>query len=151
MLYYNTVVLSEITKLNDKAFLKNGSIFHVTKQSFINKFWISERIILPTITTATSSKHRPNQIIAQHCLTQCDDNQKVDVTDCIKHKLLTKRITNPADERYKPYFTGSFRSRTGISSGTVHPVTEFYQKLLCRCMAKMLCLNYRNFLQFRRI
>jgi glycogen debranching enzyme len=146
-LWYNAVCFAvEIAKeLNDKAFLKKWEhIPAVTKQSFINKFWISEENYLADYCTTQQQVQsiRPNQIIAAALpYSMLDDNQKVDVINCIKHKLLTKkglRTLSPADERYKPYFTGSHSDREqAYHQGTVHPwLLEFYAKALVSVYGK---------------
>lgn len=146
-LWYNAVCFAvEIAKeLNDKAFLKKWEhIPAVTKQSFIDKFWISEENYLADYCTTQQQVQsiRPNQIIAAALpYSMLDDNQKVDVINCIKHKLLTKkglRTLSPADERYKPYFTGSHSDREqAYHQGTVHPwLLEFYAKALVSVYGK---------------
>ncbi len=140
-LWYNAIcfALEIAKKLDEKDFLKKWEhIPAVTQQTFISKFWVSNGNYLADFCTThrQDASIRPNQIIAAALpYSPLTDNQKVDVINCVKHKLLTKkglRTLSPADARYKPYFLGSPEDRErAYHQGTVHPwLLEFYAKAL---------------------
>ncbi len=139
-LWYNALMFSlEIAKVaKDTEFLQTYShIPAVTKDSFIQKFWLPEGYLADFCTTHQPDKSiRPNQIIAAALpYSMLSETQKMDVIQTIKHKLLTPkglRTLEPADERYCPYFIGSPDEREkALHQGTVHPwLLEFYAKAL---------------------
>ncbi len=146
-LWYNAICFAvEIAKqLNDKKFLKNWEhIPEIAKQSFINKFWISNENYLADYCTTQQQDQsiRPNQIIAASLpYSPLNNNQKTDVINCVRHKLLTKkglRTLSPADDRYQPYFSGTHEDRErSYHNGTVHPwLLEFYCKAIVSVYGK---------------
>ena len=140
-LWYNAVCfgLEIAEELGDKDFIKKWiPIKSVSKESFINKFWVPGENYLADYCTTQQQMDiiRPNQIIAAALpYSPLNDLQKVDVINCVKHKLLTKkglRTISPADPRYKPYFSGTHYDRErAYHQGTVHPwLLEFYSKAI---------------------
>jgi predicted glycogen debranching enzyme len=140
-LWYNAVcfAIGIAKKLNEKSFLKKWEhIPAITQQTFLSKFWVSNGNYLADYCTTQQQDEsiRPNQIIAAALpFSPLNEKQKVDVINCVKHKLLTKkglRTLSPADARYKPYFHGSPEDREmAYHQGTVHPwLLEFYAKAL---------------------
>lgn len=140
-LWYNAVkyAIEIAEKVKDKDFIKRWKhIPEIVKQSFINKFWIAGDNYLADYCTTQQQKIsiRPNQIIAAALpYTMLNDSQKIDVINCVRHKLLTNRglrTLTPADTRYQLYFIGTPDDRElAYHQGTVHPwLIEFYAKAL---------------------
>lgn len=140
-LWYNALCfaleVAEKAKKNDfiKKWQKTPEII---KNSFIEMFWIKDENYLADYCTTqySNTQIRPNQIIAAALpYSPLSEEQKVEVINCIKHKLLTKkglRTLSPADANYQPFCKGTHNDREiAFHQGTVHAwLLEFYAKAI---------------------
>ena len=130
-LWYNAVcyTLYLANEFKDTAFIKEWeNIPDITKKSFIDFFWFSERNYLHDVVTNDFADQsvRPNQVFATSLpYSPLNDEQKTGVLTVVEKELLTPkglRTLSPKNHMYKGRYEGNQAERdSAYHQGTVWP------------------------------